>query len=81
MENLNFDTELKLLLKELYALSNDIDGSASYEYLIKKLSELSLNNFESQKQMILHFITDSYDGGIEVENRVIQFLQRHSTKR
>jgi hypothetical protein len=78
MERLNFNKQLDCLIDSLKLLQKNEPDNPAYEYLIIKLSNLSIDNLQSQKDLILHFMVDSYDGNIELRNKIVEFLSLHS---
>lgn len=81
MDNTNFKNQLTRLIEELKNLnSNTNNTNASYNFLIDKLCKLSIENLESQRDLLLYFLIDSYDGDKEIANKVIDFLSLYSTK-
>jgi|GEM_PF-2314116 len=80
MDSLNFSNKLDLLLKDLRILMSVDADNICYDYLIKKMSQLSIENIKAQKDSLTHFIVDSYDGDMDMGNRIIQFCNSYNTK-
>lgn len=80
MSSVNFNNKLEELINELKELQKKDVTNDSYAYLINKLSQLSSENFDFLKELILHFIVDSYNGDINVGDKIIQFMKLYSSK-
>jgi hypothetical protein len=78
MDEENFNRQLNVLIEQIKSSNEDSDSAASYAYLLDKLSGLSINNINNRKDIVLHFLVDSYNGNNQLAGQIAEFLQSYS---
>jgi hypothetical protein len=82
MEDANFYNRINELIAEIRKADQvDVNLKRSYSHLISLLSNLSLANIRDEKDAIMYFIIDSYDGDTQVANKIVEFLQLYASKK
>jgi hypothetical protein len=80
MDDLNFERQLNALIEQIKQCRDDPESAPSYRILLEQLSSLTLDNINSKKGLIMHFLVDSYNGSGKIAAQVGEFISLY-TKR
>jgi hypothetical protein len=80
MDEFNFKRQLNALIEQIKQCRDDPESTPSYRILLEQLSSLTLNNINSKKGLIMHFLVDSYNGSGNIAAQVGEFISLY-TKR
>jgi hypothetical protein len=80
MHEENFNRQLNVLIEQIKNFNKNSDSPASYAYLLDKLSGLSINNINDRKDIVLHFLVESYNGSNQLAGQIAEFLQSYTNR-